>query len=46
MLNRKQYEQDLEKAKKQQIQELTDRLTEAFDVNANIRRQPEAGAVR
>lgn len=39
MLNRKQYEKEIELARESQIRELTLRLSSAFDINANIRAQ-------
>ncbi|MDO5441415.1 MAG: aminotransferase class I/II-fold pyridoxal phosphate-dependent enzyme [Bacillota bacterium] len=39
MLNRKQYDKDIVSAKKLQIEELKERLSEVFDVNTNIHNQ-------
>lgn len=39
MLDREQYESEIRSAKKAQIEELTLRLSEAFDVNTNVRSQ-------
>lgn len=40
MLDRKQYQEQIESAKKEQIEELKARLSEVFDINTEIRRQP------
>lgn len=39
MLNRYEYEQKIQLAKEEQIKELTNRLSEVFDVNTNVRKQ-------